>query len=256
MADAHATSTDTAMRRGTRFAIGGLGGLLPIIAGLITVDLAVFSALIDRQDFTLGICVGYAVRVLCLFVLGGIIAALNSEVTNPMSLVQIGIAAPALVTSYLNGAALVRSTDQNRAAPETTSISHLFISPAHAQEGAAREIRLAGGFFGDVLDGLGGNAVLLDRAHRNIQAPTQPSPSQPPSPPSPIPDKLVPVQGPSMEVPGMPGMINFIVVNTELNSCIATPAPTYIYEQLRSTFPPPTYVVTTGSCRPEGSRFQ
>lgn len=242
MANELEVRTSPTMNRSTRFAIGGLGGLLPIIASLITVDLAVFSALIDKQDFTLGICVGYAVRVLCLFVLGGIIAALNSEVVNPMSLVQIGIAAPALVTSYLNGAALVRSTDQARAATPTASISDLIISNAHADDGRRHEIIVAGGVFGDILDGLGGGGVLIDRVQRQTDSALTNSP--------PVSGTLVPVPGPQVDVPGMPGMINFIVINTTLNSCIQTPAPAYLYDQLRTTFPPPTYFVTTGSCQP------
>ena len=91
------------MSKLSRFGLGGLGGLLPLLATLVAVDLSSIAALIDSHQFTAGLYVGYALRVLGLFVLGGVVASLNSEVTNPIALVQIGIAAPALVTSYMAG---------------------------------------------------------------------------------------------------------------------------------------------------------
>jgi hypothetical protein len=72
-----------------RFGIGGLGGLLPILVGLLTIDIA---TIIDhRETLTLGIYVGYSLRVTILFVLGGIVALLNSDVTKPWTLLQLGL---------------------------------------------------------------------------------------------------------------------------------------------------------------------
>lgn len=82
-----------------RFIFGGLGGLLPLIASLVAVDLTAIAKLVDNHALTEGLCVGYATRIIGLVVLGGVMALLNEEVKTPLSLVQIGIAAPALVTS-------------------------------------------------------------------------------------------------------------------------------------------------------------
>jgi hypothetical protein len=138
------------MSKLARFAIGGLGGLLPIVASLVAVDLAAISALVDDHQLTEGLCLGYTIRVLGLFGLGGIMAALNSEIQSPMALVQIGIAAPALVTSYMSGATLNK----------VTSANHAFLLPfvstafaANSGEMDDKRIILAGGFFADVMKG-------------------------------------------------------------------------------------------------------
>jgi hypothetical protein len=41
-------------------------------------------------------------------------ACINVEIRSPLALVQIGIAAPALVTSYLSGAALNKSPEHDK----------------------------------------------------------------------------------------------------------------------------------------------
>jgi hypothetical protein len=93
--------------RWARFAIGGLGGLLPVLASLLAVDLTAIAAIVDHHDtVSLGLYVGYSLRVLVLFTLGGVMAVLNSEIQNPLALVQIGIAAPALLTSFVSGTAI------------------------------------------------------------------------------------------------------------------------------------------------------
>ena len=69
------------MTRWARFGIGGLGGLLPVLASLLAVDLTAVAAIVDHQDtVSLGLCVGYTLRVLVLFTLGGVMAMLNSEI--------------------------------------------------------------------------------------------------------------------------------------------------------------------------------
>jgi len=83
-----------------RFAIGGAGALLPILATLLALDI---PSIIDHMhSYTVGIYVGTALRYVLLFVLGGVVAALNADESKPIKLVQIGIAAPALVAAYAN----------------------------------------------------------------------------------------------------------------------------------------------------------
>jgi hypothetical protein len=135
------------MSRTGAFLLGAFGGLLPILVSALTVDL---SPIIDHPGIlTVGNYVGYGIRVLVLIVLGGAMALLNNEVKQPFAIVQLGIAAPALVTSFINAAPA-----------KPLSVQHAytsFISVANAQESTsmAPRIQLAGGFLGDVSAGLG-----------------------------------------------------------------------------------------------------
>ena len=136
------------MTRQMQFAFGGLGGLLPVLATLVAVDLTTISAMIDKHELTEGYCVGIGLRIVGLFLLGGIMAALNTDVRNPLALVQIGIAAPALVASYLSGAAI------NKGGAPAQSAGFL-IAPAHAEEiYDYRALRQNAGFWSDVSKGL------------------------------------------------------------------------------------------------------
>jgi hypothetical protein len=78
--------------------IGGLGALTPVLLSFLVIDVEkVFSKL------TLIVCVGYAVRVLLLFYLGGIVAYLHKGEHNALKLFELGIVAPALLTTLVNG---------------------------------------------------------------------------------------------------------------------------------------------------------
>jgi hypothetical protein len=63
-------------------------GLLLILVSLASIDIA---PIVDHyKDLTLGIWVGYGVRVVVLVILGGVVALLNS-VQQPLTLVQAPI---------------------------------------------------------------------------------------------------------------------------------------------------------------------
>ncbi|MBY3476086.1 hypothetical protein HFN78_35225 [Rhizobium laguerreae] len=235
-----------AMNRITRFSIGGLGGLLPVIATLITVDLTVFQALIDKQDFTAGMCAGYCIRVFSLVLLGGIVAALNSEVVNPLSLVQIGIAAPALVTSYLSAASLPPSQ-------KDSSLEGIFFSSAYAAEEKRGQYEVAGGWLSDIAIGLNpSGGMALDRAGgfvKDAKPPEMVVPGTNLGVVSPATASFPkPVFTPPTPVPGT-NLFNFIVVNTGQNSCLQQLVPESYYSQLKLMFPEPSYQVTTGYCQ-------
>ena len=133
------------MSRTGAFLLGALGGLLPIVVSLLTIDLA---PIIDHpESLSIGNYVGYAIRVAVLIVLGGTMALLNNEVKQPFSIVQLGIAAPALVTSFVNGATA------NAALPAHAYLSIISQAQAHA-ETSGRRFRVAGNFISDVTAGL------------------------------------------------------------------------------------------------------
>ena len=84
-----------------RFWFGALGGFLPALISLLSVDI---GALIDNPNITTGHVVGAIIRYAILLILGGVGAMLNDE-NKPFKLVQLGIAAPAVLASLVNAQA-------------------------------------------------------------------------------------------------------------------------------------------------------
>jgi hypothetical protein len=144
------------------FLLGALGGLLPILVSLLTIDLA---PIIDHPDaLSFGNYCGYCIRVLVLLLLGGAMALLNNEVKHPFAIVQLGIAAPALVTSFIHGA-------PGRLPP----VQHAFfsiVSVANAQEqfSEPKKLQLAEGFLSDVFKGAGVRLDDVANANRAADA--------------------------------------------------------------------------------------
>lgn len=158
------------MSRSGAFLLGAFGGLLPILVSALTVDL---SPIIDHPGIlTLGNYVGYGIRVLVLVVLGGAMALLNNEVKQPLAIVQLGIAAPALATSIINAAPA-----------KPLSVQHAyvsFISVANAQDRVSdlKKVQLAGGILGDVVAGFGTRLDSLAAQNRATGvAPAAPVPA-------------------------------------------------------------------------------
>jgi len=83
-----------------RFWIGGAGSMLPLLVTLLAVDI---SQIVDNpKSITLGVYIGTILRYLVLFILGGVVACLNSDENKPLKLVQLGIGAPAIISSLIN----------------------------------------------------------------------------------------------------------------------------------------------------------
>ena len=147
------------MSRTSVFGLGALGGILPILVSLLTVD---FATLLDGSSpLTPGNYIGYGVRVSILILLGGIIASLNNEVRSPIALVQLGIAAPALITSYINGGA-----NQNNI---SALLGSSIVTQARANDAQADgRVQIAGGFMSDIAAGFSIRLDVLD-AERRLQ---------------------------------------------------------------------------------------
>lgn len=170
-----------------RFWIGGAGALLPLLVTLLALDL---PEIIDNySELTMGIYVGTFIRYFALFVLGGVVAALNSDENRPIKLVQLGIAAPALISSYFNvespqAVASIASDQFTKIAifMHTEDGFSLF-SSAHASEAkqfdeqSQDRIILASGFLEDIIKGATksvGNAVKPDEAQLEEEIDTSP----------------------------------------------------------------------------------
>lgn len=87
--------------------LGGIGALTPILLNLIVIDLqGIFS------NVTPVACIGYSVRVIALFCVGGLVAFLHKKENDSVRLIELGIIAPALLTSVINGANATRTHNQ------------------------------------------------------------------------------------------------------------------------------------------------
>lgn len=168
-----------------RFWYGGCGAFLPLLVTLLAADL---SAVIDNPNkFSVGVYVGSGIRYVALFVLGGAVAWLNTDEFKPIKLVQIGIAAPALIASYLN------SPPQKSTANVSTPVHAIrgigIVSTAHAgDDGLApdrvRRIIVAESFFSDVVKGATNSFSAIESAHQFEVKPSATRSGDAGSPPS------------------------------------------------------------------------
>ena len=110
----------------SRFLWGGFGGLAPILATFLILEAHTIALYLDEMSRggSMLTLVGYAVRVVGLFVVGGLWAGLHKSEVDPKKLFQLGIVAPAMITGMI-------SASNAGAASET-------IEPARIEAPAAR----------------------------------------------------------------------------------------------------------------------
>lgn len=109
----------------TRILVGAIGGISPIIISLLVVDIV---SLFNETGLVDGI--GLAIRFLVLVFIGGLIGYLHQNEDEPFKLFQLGIAAPALLTTAINGNSIVNQS-YLREHTAQTNVS-FFIKSAHA----------------------------------------------------------------------------------------------------------------------------
>lgn len=121
------------MTRREVFFFGAIGGILPILVSIFSIDL---SPIIDHPDLlTLGNYIGFGLRVVALIIAGGVVALMNSSVRTqlrPMTLVQLGVTAPALLTSFINAGGPAK--DASAALSRPTHAAFAIVSVANAAE--------------------------------------------------------------------------------------------------------------------------
>lgn len=100
-----------------RFFIGGIGGLAPVLMFLISVDWEQF--VVDAPPLKV---VGYSVRVLVLFFIGGFVAYLHSDEHQPFKLFEVGLAAPALIAGAITSQLVPSPTGQVGPGTSTAAI--------------------------------------------------------------------------------------------------------------------------------------
>jgi len=132
----------------TRIIIGGIGGIAPLIVSLLVIDL---GAVID--DLAMMDAIGLAVRCLVLIFIGALVGYMHNNEREPFKVFQLGIAAPALLTTAINGYGIIGSGaafkelktayDDSGAIPK---IIQPFIANAHAAGTSSHRYRNGNAF--------------------------------------------------------------------------------------------------------------
>jgi hypothetical protein len=123
------------MKTRQKIIIGGLGALTPVVINLLVVDInGVFV------NLTLFVFLAYIIRVLILFYLGGLIAFLHKDENSPIKLFELGIAAPALITAFMN-ASNVEVSKTTHYADKVSAYSFVFNHSAYAQTDKKQDIK-------------------------------------------------------------------------------------------------------------------
>lgn len=131
IATAFPESTVNELTTRRKIMIGGVGALTPIVLNLLVVDLKTTFA-----TTTALVLLGYLIRVVGLFYLGGLVAYFHKEEKSALKLFELGIVAPALITALMNGTTNVQDANL-RAGTEpaavTAGLTDFFIPTAYAQ---------------------------------------------------------------------------------------------------------------------------
>lgn len=86
----------------SRVIIGGIGGIAPLIISLLVIDVGALISGIGMMD-----AVGLTVRCAVLVFIGALVGYLHNTEHEPFKVFQLGIAAPALLTTAINGYGVV-----------------------------------------------------------------------------------------------------------------------------------------------------
>lgn len=112
-----------------RILIGAIGGISPIIISLLVVDVISLykeTGLIDG--------IGLGIRFLVLIFIGGLVGYLHQNEQEPFKLFQLGIAAPALLTTAINGNSITNQSQLHEYRSQTDIT--FFIKSAYADQHA------------------------------------------------------------------------------------------------------------------------
>ena len=115
------------MSNSQRFIIGGIGGLAPVLMFLVAVDWERY--VVDASTLKV---IGYCVRVIVLFFIGGFVAYLHGDEEQPFKLFEVGLGAPALIAGYIT-TSLVPSLPSTSNQGDHANASFSIIASAYAQ---------------------------------------------------------------------------------------------------------------------------
>lgn len=95
-----------------RFLWGGIGGLAPILATFLILEGDIIGRYLSElaSGGSVMTVIGYTVRVIGLFIVGGLWASLHKSERDPKKLFQLGIVAPAMITGMISASNLNTET--------------------------------------------------------------------------------------------------------------------------------------------------
>ena len=158
-----------------RFLIGGLGAIMPVLVTLLSIDIS--AALNDEIDWSFANMLGIAFRYILFFAIGGFIAYLHSDESKPFKLFQFGIAAPALMSSWVSIQGINATPIQPQNVQSAQIEFSLFRSAyAQATEQAVSKTTKKTSFLSEVFSGLTGSV------YREIKKPEDKSVTDKPTP--------------------------------------------------------------------------
>ena len=131
--------------QGGRIVIGALGGFAALCTKFLAHDQTLFNEYLDSSNMQAlwGLAIAYLIVGLIVMFLGGLLAWATEDERSHMKLLAIGVAAPALVTTWAGAAAPDRARPPVHAVIQTApaalpaAAGWLFISPAMAADGTA-----------------------------------------------------------------------------------------------------------------------
>ncbi len=139
---------------------------MPVLVSLLTIDIG--AVLSDESYLTTGNIIGIAIRYLVLFGVGGIVAYLHEDEHKPFKIFELGIAAPALITSLITAQGISVNNKKVEESRPIISVQWSIIGSAQADTivEQSRPVMLAWGLT-DIIDGVSG------RAYQKISRPVK-----------------------------------------------------------------------------------
>ena len=140
-----------------RFLYGGIGALMPIILTVVTLDFVTLAS--KPGTFSTLNIVGIFIRYSALFFVGGFIAYLHNTENQAFKLFEIGISAPALITSLV-AVNIGKSEPLPKAAFLEPAKLFLQIGSAYAAENTSKDTATSteSGSWSQIFDGITGKA--------------------------------------------------------------------------------------------------
>lgn len=122
------------MKTSTRFLWGGVGALVPILLSLAVADIDKLMSYLSEEHIKM---VGYALRALALFAIGGIWVVAQGSIRDIGKAIQIGVAAPAAITVWISGANLDMERQQSKAEPHVAALATSPAAPTIRMRGTS-----------------------------------------------------------------------------------------------------------------------
>ena len=131
---------------------GGIGGIISVLAVLIVSNGEPLAGYVANLGVPPAgqLLVGYTVKVMGLFLLGGFWVWLNRE-TNRLKAFQLGIAAPAVITGMI---ATYQTKEAAAPTPPSSQGSSFLFSSAYAQDSLKNEAAAESSIFGNIIGGI------------------------------------------------------------------------------------------------------